>query len=79
MGDPGKLYWEGKIWAKRWRGDGIEGEAAAKQKALGGSWGGWSRVAGGLPKMSREVTAQVSRAHEDFNTEVKGEPLEGIE
>jgi len=29
--------------------------------------------------MSREVTAQVSKAHEDFKTEVKGEPLEGIE
>lgn len=36
-------------------------------------------MAAGLPKMSREVTAQVSKAHEDFNTEVKGEPLEGIE
>lgn len=35
-------------------------------------------MAGGLPKMSREVTGQVSNAHEDFDTEVKGEPLEGI-
>ena len=48
-------------------------------KALGGSWGGWSRVAGELPKMSRGVAGQVSKAHEDFNTEVNGEPLEGTQ
>lgn len=50
-----------------------------QQPSPGGKLGWLDRVAGGLPKMSRGKTGQVSKAHEDFGTEVNGEPLEGTE